>query len=183
MTPVVVYGKTCENPFTGFPEEGNMTNKKFALITSFLISFGLLAIPTASSAPQKYTFKLSGDCAESKTEGTIEEDVTEYCRIETTISPAKPFRVVNLQYLDEDEVWQFADDINGDKISIKSNASKLVRIDIPYLDSDGVFFDFEQRKFRVYIAKSGSSTAVASKPFIINYQAAGGMGDEAEEVE
>lgn len=160
-----------------------MSKKKLAILLSFVTSFSISTSPAANSVPQKYTFKLSGDCAESKTEGLIEEDVTENCRIEATINPAKPFRIFNLQYLDEEGIWQFADDLNAEKISIKSNANKLVRIDIPYLDSDGVFFDFEQRKFRVYIAKLGSSSAVASKPFIIKYQPAGGMGDEAEELE
>lgn len=145
-----------------------------------LISF---SITTANSAGQRFTFKLNGDCVDSGNTGTIEENVTELCRMIVTINPAKPFRVVNLQFKDDDGKWQFANDDYGDKISIKSTASKRVDVEIPTVDEDRVFFDFPSREYRIYIAKVGSLSALASKPFTINYIAEGADGDEAEEVD
>jgi len=158
-----------------------MSKKKLAL--SLVAALFISGVGIAQAAPQKFTFKLEGECADSKTEGTIEEDVTNSCRIVVTFNPAKPFRTVNLQYKDENGMWQFADDDNGEKISRKSDSYKRVEIAVPAYDADGVFYDFPQREFRVYIAKSGTAAGAASKSFIINYQAAGGAGDAVDTVD
>lgn len=149
-------------------------------ISASLIAFALtiFGINYTNAAPQKFTFKLEGECADSATAGTIEENVTNSCRIVVGINPAKPFRVINLQYKDADGKWQFANDDYGDKINRKSDSSKRVEISVPSLDEDGVFYDFPTREFRVYVAKSGAVAAVASKSFTINYTPEGGEGEE-----
>lgn len=145
------------------------------------VALTIFGINFSNAAPQKFTFKLEGECADSATSGTIEENVTNSCRIVVGINPAKPFRVINLQYKDADGKWQFANDDYGDKINKKSDASKRVEISVPAFDEDGVFYDFPSREFRVYIAKSGAIAAVASKSFLINYTPEGGEGDAVTE--
>lgn len=157
-----------------------MDRRKLTAVITLVFSLTSFSWAYGATAAQKFTFKLDGDCADNSTSGTFEEDVTSFCQIVVTINPAKPFRTVNLQYKDDSGSWQFANDNNNEKISIKSNSSKRVVIEVPYYDEDGVFFDFEQRIYRVYMGKIGAAPGVASKPITINYVQAGGAGDEVE---
>lgn len=146
-------------------------------------ALGLSSVGIAHAAPkQSFTFTLKGECAESKSEGTIEEDVTNSCYILVGFNPARPFRTVNLQYKDG-SAWKFANDDYGDKINMKSGSNKQVEIQVPSYDDEGVFYEVEMVQFRVYIAKSGTYPGVASKPFTINYIPAGGQGDDVDEVD
>lgn len=153
--------------------------RKIAFLSVLALALSVFGI--ASAAPQKFTFKVEGECADKAMEGTIEEDVTDSCRIAITINPAKPFRVVNLQYKDESGKWLFANDEYNEKISVKSDANKKVLINVPQYDEDGVFFDFPKREYRVYMGKVGSAPGVASKTITINYVQAGGDGEEVTE--
>lgn len=156
-----------------------MSKKKIALFSALALL--LSSYQFANAAPQKFKFKVEGECADSAMEGTIEEDVTGNCKIVVTINPAKPFRVVNLQYKDEDGKWQFANDEYNEKISVKSDANKKVYITVPQYDEDGVFFDFPKREYRVYMGKIGTAPGVASKTITINYVQAGGDGEDVNE--
>lgn len=155
-----------------------MRKKFFTAVLAVTFTIGTLNISNA--AAQRFTFKLQGQCAETATMGTIEENVTNSCRIDVTINPAKPFRVINLQYKDEAGKWQFANDDYGDKINMKSGASKRVEVQIPSFDEDGVFYDFPSREFRVYMPKAAAAPAAASKPFVINYTPEGSEGEEVD---
>lgn len=160
-----------------------MGKKRLALLAALALAVTSITVVQSVAAPQKFTFKVMGQCADSAMEGTIEEDVTGSCYVMVTVNPVKPFRTFNLQYKDDKGKWQFANDDYNEKISVKGGSSKQVQIYFPSYDEDGAFFDFEKREYRVYIGKVGSAPGVASKTIIINYVAAGAEGDDVEEVE